>query len=321
MNITELNDTYIYIEDAEELATEGSISSPTRIILSETDGAVILDELHFANFDGQISLDIADILSAYSAPCLPDDEWTDSEDVCLPLTFSIGDASYPFHFLAMSADSQQLMSDIDMLHIPYSMPLPISAFSLQDSQCQIYLESSAGRVLIDEHLFPEGFTGISCRMLDLGSLHVGGGAFRIVCKVIGTAAAERYSPMYVPTPEDYQLYLFRNRFGALEIFPMRGALEFAPAFKFESGRNGRAFKAVSTERDDLMRQYSGSLTCRASRALASFLKDGYAFHWTDGGWRRIVIEDASVSTKTSDAAHRQSFTFRYQDPIELSKIL
>lgn len=321
MNITDITNAYIYLEDARSLAVTGSLSSPKRIILSETDGASILDELHYANFDGQIVLDIADILAAYTAPCLPGEGWEDSEDICLPMTFTIGDTSYPFHFLALSADSQLQMTDIDMIHIPYGMSIPVSVFSHQDSECQIFLETSAGRVLVDEYLFPEDFTGISCRRLAPSLLPADYVPFRLVCKVTGTTTTERTSPLYVPTSEDFQLYLFRNRFGALEIFPMRGALEFAPAFKFESGKNGRSYKGLTAERDDLLRQYSGNLTCGASRALASFLKDGYAYHLVDGEWRRIVIEEASIVTKTSEAAHRQSFSFRYQDPVELSKIM
>ena len=62
MNVSELNNVYIYIEDAMEIEAAGSISSPTRVTLSETDGAVILDEFHYANFDGKILLDLAEIL-------------------------------------------------------------------------------------------------------------------------------------------------------------------------------------------------------------------------------------------------------------------
>lgn len=317
MNITNITNTYIYLETARSLTIAGSLSSPKRIILSETDGATILDELHYANFDGQIVLDIADILAAYTAPRLPGEDWEDSKGICLPMTFTIGDTSYPFHFLAVSADSQFQMTDIDMIHIPHGMPIPVSVFSNQDSECQIFLESSAGRILVDEYIFPEEFTGISCRWLKPSLMPAGYAPFRLVCKVIGATTSERTSPLYIPTSEDFQLYLFRNRFGSLEIFPMRGALEYAPTFKFESGKNGRSYKGLTAERDDLLHQYSGNLTCGASRALASFLKDGYAYHLVEGEWRRIVIEEASIITNTSEAAHRQSFSFRYQDPIEL----
>ena len=321
MNISDLDHNYIFTEDIRELITDGDIYYPERIILSETDGDVILDELHYANFDGKIHLDLADILKGYSSDFLPTGNWEGNEAFCLDLTLTVGVNSYQFTFNAASKESRSKLSDIDFLFIPEGISIPVSILCNQDQGVKVFIESSAGRNLISEHTFTDIVSGQYCRTFDISTLPTGAGPFQFICEISGHTTFEVRSPMYKILPGEYQLYLFRNRFGALELFPMRGSLEFSPTFRFESGFNGRLHKNTSTECDDILRQNSGNITRKASQVLASFLKEGHAYHLIDGEWKRIVIEEASVITKSSDTAHRQSFSFRYQDPIEIHNIM
>ncbi len=316
MNVSELNNVYIYIEDAMEIEAAGSISSPTRVTLSETDGAVILDEFHYANFDGKILLDLAEILKGYSSDFLPTGNWEGNEASCLDLTLTVGVNSYQFTFNAASKESRSKLSDIDFLFIPEGISIPVSVLCNQDQGVKVFIESSAGRNLISEHTFTDIVSGQYCRTFDISTLPTGAGPFQFICEISGHNTFEVRSPMYKIQPGEYQLYLFRNRFGALELFPMRGSLEFSPTFRFESGSNGHLHKKTSTECDDILRQNSGNITRKASQVLASFLKEGHAYHLVGGEWKRIVIEEASVITKSLDTTHRQSFSFRYQDPID-----
>lgn len=321
MNISDLDHNYIFTEDIRELITDGDIYYPERIILSETDGDVILDELHYANFDGKIHLDLADILKGYSSDFLPTGNWEGNEAFCLDLTLTVGVNSYQFTFNAASKESRSKLSDIDFLFIPEGISIPVSILCNQDQGVKVFIESSAGRNLISEHTFTDIVSGQYCRTFDISTLPTGAGPFQFICEISGHTTFEVRSPMYKILPGEYQLYLFRNRFGALELFPMRGSLEFSPTFRFESGSNGRLHKNTSTECDDILRQNSGNITRKASQVLASFLKEGHAYHLVDGEWKRIVIEEASVITKSSDTTHRQSFSFRYQDPIEIQNIM
>jgi len=321
MNISDLDHNYIFTEEIRELITDGDIYYPERIILSETDGDVILDELHYANFDGKIHLDLADILKGYSSDFLPTGNWEGNEAFCLDLTLTVGVNSYQFTFNAASKESRSKLSDIDFLFIPEGISIPVSILCNQDQGVKVFIESSAGRNLISEHTFTDIVSGQYCRTFDISTLPTGAGPFQFICEISGHTTFEVRSPMYKILPGEYQLYLFRNRFGALELFPMRGSLEFSPTFRFESGSNGRLHKNTSTECDDILRQNSGNITRKASQVLASFLKEGHAYHLVDGEWKRIVIEEASVITKSSDTTHRQSFSFRYQDPIEIQNIM
>ena len=321
MNISDLDHNYIFTEEIRELITDGDIYYPERIILSETDGDVILDELHYANFDGKIHLDLADILKGYSSDFLPTGNWEGNEAFCLDLTLTVGVNSYQFTFNAASKESRSKLSDIDFLFIPEGISIPVSILCNQDQGVKVFIESSAGRNLISEHTFTDIVSGQYCRTFDISTLPTGAGPFQFICEISGHTTFEVRSPMYKILPGEYQLYLFRNRFGALELFPMRGSLEFSPTFRFESGSNGRLHKNTSTECDDILRQNSGNITRKASQVLASFLKEGHAYHLVGGEWKRIVIEEASVITKSSDTTHRQSFSFRYQDPIEIQNIM
>ena len=310
MKVTELNNAIVFLEDIKELTVAGSISTPTRIVLSETGGATILDELHYAGFDGNITLDLAKIFTAYSTPVIPEASLLYDRTNILDLTLTVGDSPYAFTLVPFSKDSTKMISDIDYLAIPAQCPIPLSVFLTAGKGCNVYLDTLSTREAVA--LFPI-LNGSPANLVQLITPDLLDGDFRLVYNI---NSDELLSPLYHIRAGDYQLFLFQNRFGAMEIFPMFGALEYIPSFKLEVGKGADYHRTISSEREDILRQNSGNLTQKASLVLASFLKTGHAYHMVAGEWKRIVIEEATVNAKSSDTIHQQTFSFRYQDHIE-----
>ena len=102
---------------------------------------------------------------------------------------------------------------------------------------------------------------------------------------------------------------------------MRGAIEYVPNFKIETGRSGRSYRCANVESDDILRQSSGNLTQKAAQALISFLRNGRGYHWRNEVWEPIVIEEINAAIKTTDTMHQLSFSFRYRNPIETHNIM
>lgn len=322
MNIESLQNQIVYLEDMDGLTTTGSINSPTRITLSETDGDTILSTIHYADFSGLITLDLADILKELVEPSIPSDEWDIYSNQVLHLSIRIATTTwaqtYSFTLYCCSKDAETQMTDIDQLDVPASLGLPFTVRA-HGSDTSIFLETTHGREELSvEHT--NSAVGFAQKIIYFDKLPLGR-PFRISSESTrGESTVVKKSPVYRPMPGKFEMYLFRNRFGALELFPMAGTLELTPQYKFEVTKSGRSYSRTVKSADVTLLQHTGHITRKASLVLAQMLKDGVAYHFIDGDWKRIVIEEANLSLRSSDSIHGQSFAFRYQDPIDIHKI-
>ena len=321
MIIEDLQSQIVYLEDMDGLTTTGEIDSPTRITLLETDGETILSTIHYADFSGLITLELADILKELVEPRIPDDEWDIYDNQVLNLSIRIATTTwaetYSFRLYVCSRDAEAQMTDIDALDVPLSLPLPVTVRA-QGSEAELYFETVSSR----EHLSSEHTAtaiGFTQKMLYFDSLDR---PFRICLESSrGDSTLARRTPIYRPKPGKFELYLFRNRFGAMELFPMSGDLQLTPEYKFEVTRSGRSFGRTVKSEDVTLMQFSGPLTRKASLVLAQMLREGCAYHYLGGEWRRIVIEETKLSLRSSDTLHKQSFSFRYQEPVDIRDII
>lgn len=323
MNIKNLQDQTVYLEDMDGLTTAGSIDSPTRITLMETDGATILSTIHYADFSGLITLDLAKILKEYALPRLPDDEWYSTTEQSLLLTFRIATTTYvqeySFTLNCFSRDAATMMTDIDALDVPMDdmLPIPVSVHTTADMMI-LYLETARTRMNMSAENCDNVGRGMSLKTVYIDTLGAAVKPFRIC--VEDQHRVNRYTPIYNPKPGSFELFLFRNRFGALELFPMSGDLHLSPDYKYDVVKVGTYTNSVLKSEENTLTQYTGALTRKASRVLASMLADGYAFHYANGEWKRIIITEAKVALRKNDMIHKQSFSFRYQEPVEIRNI-
>ena len=316
MNITELNNKTIYLDDLADLTVAGSIAYPTAIVLRETGGAIIMQTNNYADFSGEIRLDLTDIFKPYAIPALPyDGKGSDAEQE-LDLTITVAGRSYSFTLILLHSEAETRYSDIDLLRIP-DYPLPMSAIAPNGGTVAFVAESPAGLQNVHE-AGPFNSRAVAYTLIDPSQVTKGmDGKFRVTAS---TGNHILQSPTYQVQPGNWQMFLFKNRLGYLEFFPMSGDLQIIPSYQFNNARYGRYHKKASTECDIVLQQYTGPLTRKASQALAGMLEDGFAYHFTDGGWKRIVIEEASVNISSYGTIHKQSFSFRYQDPVTIPDI-
>lgn len=314
MNIENITNQVIYLDQLEEVIITSDINQATSVVIKETDGATILEEVHFADFSGQITLDLSRIFAPYATPEPPagvESVFDTSQE--LSLTIVVDSVEYPFTLVLLNSNAKSRLSDIDFLRIPDDDTFPLSLYTTTARSLYFYSESGAGRKQIRS-------TGASSRCVytsffSLPDIARGpDGTFRIL--VEGTATFDRYSPVYKPQPGTWQRFLFRNRYGLLEYFPMNGALQLDPAYTFDNAKYGKLYRTARSECDLIFTQHTGYLTREACKALIQMLKTGYAFHYNDGEWKRIVIDSADVSLNNNETLRGQSFKFRYQEQTE-----
>lgn len=318
---TELN-SILYLEDMDGLTLEGSISEPTRVALLTQGGDEIINSVHYADFSGLIRLDLAKVIKDQVFPRHPDDEWWSSDEQTLQLTFRVATTTYVnnynFELNLFSRDAGTMMTDIDSLDIPMTdnFPLPVTVHTTSDTE-NGYREAANSKVEVFTEDCEYMGRGQSMKMVYLDTLH-DIAPFRLL--VVGAFGRELRSPIYTPRPGKFELYTFRNRFGAMEIFPMSGDLLLEPEYKFDVCRMGKLNSSTLKSESVTLTQYSGPLSRKASKVLSEMLAEGYAFHWVDGDWKRIAIVEANISLRREDTIHKQSFSFRYQDPVEVRNI-
>lgn len=317
---TDIAGSVLYIEDMDGLTMTGDISSPTRITLSTQSGNQILSITHYADFEGLIRLDLANTLKAYTSPRVPGDDWACTSEQTIQLIFSIvtpagGAEEYSCELNCFSRDAQALMSDIDTLPVPMTdmLPIPLTLHSTSGSE-NVYIETAYSLTGLFTEICDNVGRSVATKTVYHGT-RMDSQPFRILIE--GEDGRHLRSPIYTPTPGEFELFLFRNRFGALELFPMSGDLHLSANHKFEVSRIGKRYNSSLISGENTFTQYSGPLTRKASKVLSSMLADGYAFHYVDGEWKRIVITSANVSLRKNDMIHRQSFSFRYQEDVDI----
>lgn len=121
------------------------------------------------------------------------------------------------------------------------------------------------------------------------------------------------SPVYRLRPGTAERYLFLNRHGMLDSLPMFGTLSETPDFDFETAATASRRVSVRAGKDDAYTQDSGYLSAGTFRALGELLTSRQIYHWKDGEWRQIVIEETDYSFSEKDHLHSCSFKYRYCD--------
>lgn len=320
---TEINGHILYLEDMDGLTLTGSISDPTRVTLLTQGGDTILSTIHYADFSGLITLDLAKIIKDQVFPRHPDDEWWSSDEQTLKLTFRIATSTYAqtydFELNTFSRDALSMMTDIDALDVPMDgmFPLPVTVHTTSAIETA-FRETARAQIEVFSEVCEYMGRGQSMKTTYLDTLH-DTEPFRLLVK--GESGRELRSPVYTPRPGKFEIFTFRNRFGAMEIFPMSGDLLLEPEYKFEIMKMGKLTGSTLNSESVTLTQFSGPLTRKASRVLSEMLAEGYAFHLVNGDWKRIIITEAKISLRRSDTLHKQSFSFRYQEPVDIRDII
>lgn len=317
MNIQDLQDQVLYIEDMDGITLDGSLTVATHVTLSVTGKDEIISGNHYADFSGLIILNYADIIKALVEPLIPSDEWYSDTTMRLDLTITVDSTDYSFTVNAFSRDALTKISDIDHLDIPLDdIMLPLTVHTLAEEMI-ISCESATDKEVISVEDCSNIYKSLSSKNV---YLPLTDRPFRIR---FSTADGQSLvSPSYRHVPGKFERFLFLNRFGALEYFPMAGDLQLTTDYQFEVTRIGTLHNSRVKTSENTFLQHTGPITRKAAKALASMLATGYGYHYleSDADWHRIVITEANLSLKRNDTVHKQSFSFHYAEPLDIHNL-
>ncbi len=313
----------IFIEDMKELYAQGEISEIMKVSMtaSTASATVTVEENLYGDFEGIVPLDFTDIVQGLVDPKIPADTGLqDTMEWGVLSTWNIGDSSVGLFIFPFTKDSRERITDIDYLAVPEDLMFNVffmadagSSYSVGILAGGKYIEFSESTEVQGE---PADIISIWYRLSELSLEEQ---VFQIAVKVIsGDGQTEKVlkSPVYEIIAGEFQQYLFAGRFGGFTAFPMCGALELSTEHEFENARHSLGYAKVSASGSPVMRQYTGGLTAKASAALSELLLSEHIYHNVHGVWRKILIEEADISSLTTDSLHFGSFSFKYAEDLQ-----
>lgn len=289
-----------------------SKTTPLRVCISTDDGGDILDDAYFSDFNNLISIDIRDVIAAELSLILPGfGETVQQTSLFKVFHIDIGDGEIAGDFTVngFSGDAAGKITDIDFLRIPKDYRIPLSLFNnAEEFDIISYFQDGSRKHCGALVTSPSGVGTVST-MLSLPDVHIEGEErFRIE---ISSEVSSLFSPVFEIAGGRFEQYLFANRYGGFDNIPMEGALGFVPEMAFESGMYSDRNENVSFDSEYIYSQNSGYQSAKVMELASELLCSSQIYHLdSDGEFRRIIIVDSDLRTKSNESLH--SFTFRYK---------
>lgn len=315
---TDISGRILYIDKLSPLVivaqSQDDTASPVRFVLQDADGNTILDESYFFGFDGTFSVDISDAVRGRFSVTLPDvgtEVLCESVSVDLKVIVGEGALSAEFTVNDMAERAMERVSDIDIVNIPKDYVLPLCIYDFAPRSGVAFIANGC-RYGKEGWLSGEGSQkGSLVRLEDVEWLFADGiKSFRVEFLGISPVIA---SPVYRFVSCHCEQYLFANRFGGFDNVPMTGVLEIAPKYEFDNGVYDGRIRTVSADRETEYVQHSGYMTRQAVSAMMDLICSRQIYHYTSCSFRRIVILETDIATRSEDTLHSFSFRYRYED--------
>lgn len=281
----------------------------------EPDGAILLDEQYFPDFDGKIKVDIRDAISEKMFLKLPEiGKEIIQEDSYHDFSLEIGDLT-PFSFTVngFSRKARQVMSDVDYLRIPRDYIIPVSLHNFSIRSGLVYdgaYDSIEQPDFISTTASGKGTVTRLVALSDSDALSLGNFQIRLEC-----CSGAVLSPRYQICQGSFEQYLFANRYGGFDNIAMDGALEFAPETNYEAGLYNGVRERISAEARHIYSQNSGYVTTKVIEAMSELICSPQIYHYVNRVFRRIIITESSASVNSEGHLHSFSFKYTYADAI------
>ena len=320
---TDISGMTLYLYEMEPIVivsqTAEERAKAVRLILSDSSsGDTILDESYFFGFDGKISIDIRDILRdrfSISLPAIDMEAFSDNTYAALLLDVGGGVLTAEFTVNGMSPDATGKVTDIDVLRVPenYILPLAIHDFRKRSG---VEFIISGQRYARPSWLACTGsgkgsivrFVGIAQLLPPEASwLRV---EFSGTDPVIST-------PHYLVVRHHFEQYLFANRYGGFDNVPMNGVLEQVPEYEFENAVYGDSVRQVRAEQEQVYVQHSGYLSRQSMEAMMELIGSRQIYRLCGRMFRRIVVLETDISSRSDDALHSFSFRYKFAEPVDI----
>lgn len=291
-------------------------TTPLQVKISTDDRGTLLDETYWSDFNQKIFIDIKDLVAnelSHDIPVIG--AAAQSTSIFKVFHISIGDEDLGcFTVNGFSSAAAHKISDIDTLRIPEDYRLPLSLFNNAATYALEYMFPT-GYAADENHILADSSgVGMVTKMIDIAqSPAAGKGKFQIR---ITSEDSTLYSPIFSVVGGKFEQYLFANRYGGFDNIAMDGALEFAPNMSFESGAYSSKNEQVSAESEYIYTQNSGYLSHRVMELMSELLCCSQIYHLDENGeFRRIVILDSDLHSKSNEQLHSFSFRYKYAEDV------
>ena len=319
---TDISGKTLYLYGMEPIVivsqTDQEMEMPVRVILAElSSGDTILDESYFFGFDGKIVIDIRDILLdrfSVSLPAIDMEAVSDSSYASFLLTVGDGVISAEFTVNGMDPDAVEKVTDIDVLRVPDDYILPLCIHDFQERSGVEFV--MPGQRYAKPWLAGTGTgNGSIVRLVDISRLFMSGvSCFHV--EFPGTDPVISTS-RYKVIKHHFEQYLFANRYGGFDNVPMDGVLEQDPEYEFENATYGDTVRQVRAPREHVYVQHSGYLSRQAIDAMLELIVSRQIYRLCGRCFRRIVVLETNISSRSDDALNSFSFRYKYAEPVDV----
>ena len=312
----------LYFYEMPPIVISAPIGTPVRFVLETDDKGVLLDEIYWPDFSGKVEIDIKDIVAnELYLEVPPLNELVEQASIFKVFHYDIGEGEDfgSFTVNGYSKHAATRVSDINELRIPKDYVLPVTmtrfyprlVFSLHDA---VY---RTDMTLVESEEPPSG-VGAGTVLIDLGTVPLPHkNTVKMEYVVVGwDKGIEQIlsAPVFEICEGHFEQYLFANRYGGFDNIAMDGVLEFIPEMSFETGLYNGTNEQTQSDAEYIYSQNSGHLSRKTIEVMSELLCSSQIYHLDkDRNFRRIVILDSNLASRSDAYLHSFTFKFKYAD--------
>ena len=335
IKLSTVNYGHLYIDEVGDITIATTVRAE---IIIEADSETILDDMYEAGLDGNIHLDLRELILSHTdiaLPEVPDDnsayyDEQESSKYQLDITVKHYDGSIVSYVLLINSFKESIsekMSDLDRIDIPDSAIIPISLYrdnNLNNAPVTVSFVTALRRMEFMTMAIGDGDSSLISFAIPLSKIpYRPMEPFYLEFKI----AVDRNNnvfppynfrtvrtPVYRVTNQEAEMYFFLNDYGNYDLVAMTGSMSARPEFDIENAFRSLSIEKVRGTKKNLYNQNTGPLSRKNLATLSELLLSRKIFRYEPAtGFRRIVVENPSVNLKTNQSINTATFSWRYAD--------
>ena len=304
---------YSWIDNLPPLKISGEPEGKYGVKISDNNGTILFSGNIWPDFNALLQIDLEPVIRDLYTPVRPASLSRRSENYVI---LNIEDINYEDSVTAkinlFSEDSEYLMSDADELVIPTNYYLPINYPDTGDIT-EAYIVTRSQRIDLMSYINrSNNRLGIWSVLLPVSRFNfLPGTVFQVVIESEENGSI--MSPVYHVCNKDMEQYLFYNRLGGWDNIAMQGRRTITPSWEFSHHLSGGLLKQSPGKATRKYQQSSGWLTRQSTAALMQLLESKAIYHFINGAWRQVAIDNANGSIESDASLQALTFTYMYSD--------
>jgi len=315
---------FVFLGDLKDVSFSASAVTGTDVTV-QVNGVTVLQHHYFADPDGNVHLDLREIVTNRTQIPLPAPVspavFSTAPYATASVTVTVGtNTTYSFTAAGYYDGLFSSLSEADYIRVPKNfrflayIPNAAVAFNSATAKTDIYVHDQIRRELfgsIEPTVATSRLLGLEFPVTKFASKLGAPFRLRFALNPSQTGYDDVYSPVYEMVNGDFEQYAFLNDLGSYENIPMSGDLKVTPELTFENAQHSSGFAKVQEDRQELYEQNTGYLTKATANALSKLLSSDSIYHLEDGIWVRILIESPEITISKMQSLQSFTFTWRH----------